>query len=99
MPTEVHNENLPDDTAQDQVRRPPKHTDEVGDTALEIHHEKLPAKGSAPMTTEEINREAIKRFKGYKYGKYALKAKTAGLRREPIQSGRDRSSGNRRRKP
>jgi hypothetical protein len=89
MPTEVHNENLPDDTAQDQVRTPLKHTGEVSDTA----------KGSAPMTTEEINREAIKRFKSYKYGKYALKAKTAGLRGEPIQYGRDRSSGNRRRQP
>src|SRR5258706_12832282 len=99
MITELPDGNLPDDSTQDHVLPLLIRLGEVGDTALEIFHEKRVPKGSAPMTADEINREAIKRFKGYKYGKYALKAKTAQRGQEPARSGRDRNPGNRRGQP
>jgi hypothetical protein len=95
MTTELPDGNLPDDAAQDQVGPSLIQPGEVGDTALEMYHEKLVPKGSIPMTADEINRETIKRFKGYKYGKYALKAKTAQLRLEPVRIERNRGSGHR----
>src|SRR5437868_3263473 len=99
MTTELPDNNLPDDATEDTVRPSLIQPGEVGDAALEMNHETLPLKGSAPKTADEINREAIKRFKGYKYGKYSLKAKTAQLRQEPVRIERQSGSGHRRKQP
>ncbi len=95
MTTKLPDDNAPHDAAENQVRHSLTQNSEVGATALVDNRELLLRKGSAAaaMTAEQISLEAIKRFKGYKFGKYALKAKTARLREKPVRTERSRSSG------
>jgi hypothetical protein len=93
MTTKLPDGNLPNDSTEDKIRPSLIQRGEAGDTALEIYHEELLPKGSVPMTADEINRETIKRFKGYKYGKYVLKAQVARVHENPVRPERSRSSG------
>ena len=95
MTTELPDNNAPHDPAEDQARHSLTQGGEVGETPL-VEDRELRLRNSSAvvaMTAEQINLEAIKRFKGYKFGKYALKAKTARLREKPVHTERSRSSG------
>ncbi len=95
MTTKLPDDNAPHDAADDEVRHSLTQDREVGETALADNRELLRRKGSAvgAMTAEQLSLEAIKRFKGYKFEKYALKANTARLREKPARTERGRSSG------
>ncbi len=94
MTTKLPDDNAPHDAAKDQARHLLTQDGEVSETALVDNRELLRRKGSAvaAMTAEQINLEAIKRFKAYKFGKYAIKAQTARLRENPVRTERSRSS-------
>ncbi len=93
MTTKSPDDNAPPDAAQDQVRHSLTLGGEVGETAPVDNRELLPRQGTAAMTAEQINLDAIKRFKGYKFGKHAFKAQMARLREKPVRIERSRSSG------
>jgi hypothetical protein len=93
MTTKSPDDKAPRDAAEDQVRHSLTPGGEAGETAPVDNRELLRRKGAAAMTAEQINLEAIRQFKGYKFGKYALKAQVARLREKPVRTERSRSSG------
>jgi hypothetical protein len=93
MTTKSPDDNAPHNAAEDQVRHSLTPGGEAGETAPVDDRELLPRQGTAAMSAEQMNLDAIKRFKGYKFGKAALKTQMARLREKPVRTERSRSSG------
>src|SRR4051812_31672761 len=79
MTTELPDNNLPDDATEDTVRPSLIQPVEVGDAALEVNHETLPLKGSAPKTADEINRRPSSVLRVTSTASILLKSKLHGF--------------------
>jgi hypothetical protein len=101
MTTELTAGKQPQAASQAQADTSLNQPEGVGPVAPLIKRGNVPAEASAAMalTAHEKNQAAIKRLKGYKFDKYALRTQTARLRKGLDRTERLRTAGYRSKRP